>query len=56
MPYEIVENSPDCPDARSYAVMKQGTTELMGCHATREEAQAQMAALYANEPTMREGQ
>lgn len=48
MPYEIGTH-PDCPATQPHAVLKSGTGERMGCHATEEDARRQMAALYANE-------
>lgn len=48
MPYEIGTH-PDCPVGKPFAVLKEMTGERMGCHATQEEAQKQMAALYAQE-------
>lgn len=47
MPYEIKQGMPGC---NTWAVVKQGTDEIMGCHPTQEEAQKQLAALYASEP------
>lgn len=49
MPYEV-RKSGDCPASTPWGVFKQGTSEKMGCHASQEEAQKQMDALYANEP------
>jgi hypothetical protein len=46
MPWEIREGDSDCP----FEVVKQGTGERVGCHDTRDGAEAQLAALYANEP------
>jgi phage I-like protein len=46
MPYEIRRGLPGCS---GYAVVKQGTSKVLGCHPTREKAKAQLAALYANE-------
>lgn len=42
MPYKIQQNAGDC---RGYAVVKETDGRVMGCHETREEAQAQLAAL-----------
>jgi len=47
MPWEIKEDTPQCS---GYGVFKEGTSELEGCHDSREKAQRQMAALYASEP------
>jgi hypothetical protein len=48
MPWSIVEGDERC-DAGEFAVVKDEDNELEGCHATREEAEAQVAALYASE-------
>ena len=48
MPWEIeIRGSQFC-------VVKEGTSESVGCHDTREGAEAQRQALYANEPTARQ--
>lgn len=46
MPWEIRQGTSQCS---GYGVFKQGTSQLEGCHATKEAAQRQMAALYASE-------
>jgi hypothetical protein len=46
MPWKIERNFGDC---KGYAVVKEGTNEIEGCHATRAEAVAQQRALYASE-------
>lgn len=46
MPWEIKQNVAGC---RGYAVVKQGTNELVGCHAGQTAAKAQLRALYASE-------
>jgi len=48
MPWSIVEGDERC-DAGEFAVVKDEDGELEGCHATREEAEAQLAALNASE-------
>lgn len=48
MPWSIVEGDERC-DAGEFAVVKDEDLELEGCHATREEAQAQIDALNASE-------
>lgn len=48
MPWSIVEGDERC-DAGEFAVVKDADLELEGCHATREEAEAQIAALNASE-------
>ena len=47
MPYEVKNDHPGCS---GWAVVKVGTSESMGCHDSKAEAQAQQRALYANEP------
>lgn len=46
MPWKVVENFGDC---NGYAVVKEGTNEIEGCHKTKSEAEAQQRALYASE-------
>ncbi len=46
MPWEIKQNFAGC---RGYAVVKQGSNELVGCHAGESAAKAQLRALYASE-------
>jgi hypothetical protein len=48
MPWSIVEGDERC-DAGEFAVVKDEDNELEGCHATREDAEAQLAALHASE-------
>lgn len=48
MPWSIVEGDERC-DAGEFAVVKDADNELAGCHATRDEAEAQVTALYASE-------
>lgn len=45
MPYEIVEDHPDCESSDPYAVVKADDGELMGCHETRQSAEDQITAL-----------
>ena len=47
MPYHIETNNAGC--RRGYAVVKDSDGEIMGCHATRREARAQLAALNISE-------
>jgi hypothetical protein len=42
MPYRIEQNRPDCA---GFAVVKEEDGDLMGCHRTRAQAVAQLAAL-----------
>jgi hypothetical protein len=46
MPWEIKRNFAGC---KGYAVVKQGSNELVGCHSGESAAKAQMRALYASE-------
>jgi hypothetical protein len=46
MPWEIKQGTSQCS---GYGVFKEGTSQLEGCHSTREAANKQMAALYASE-------
>lgn len=49
MPYDKVKDHPDCPATKSIGVVKESDGELLGCHATEESADDQIAALYAAE-------
>lgn len=49
MPWHIAK-SDECPPDKPWAVLKSGTDEKVACHESREAAQKQVAALYANEP------
>ena len=51
MPWRIEEGYEDCS---GYAVVKEDDNSIAGCHETKEEAEAQIAALYANESEMAE--
>lgn len=46
MPWHIESDHPDCS---GFAVVKDGTGEVEGCHDTEAEAEAQLAALHASE-------
>lgn len=50
MPYHISTEMDDCS---GWAVVKDATSEIMGCHATEKEALAQLAALHIAEPEAR---
>jgi hypothetical protein len=50
MPYHKVKNSSQCPKKGQIAVIKDGTSDVMGCHDTEAGADRQLAALYAREP------
>lgn len=49
MPWHISRNAYGCS---GYAVVKDGTDEVAGCHKTRASAEAQVAALYASEKVL----
>lgn len=46
MPYRIAKDA-GCPDSKPFAVV--GPSGKIGCHPTKDSAERQMAALYANE-------
>lgn len=48
MPWSVAK-SDKCPESKPWAVTKDSTGEVEGCHETEEDAKKQMAALYANE-------
>lgn len=50
MPYHISNEMQDCV---GWAVVKDATDEIMGCHKTEKDALAQLAALHINEPEAR---
>jgi hypothetical protein len=54
MPWHVVPDHSECGSGQ-FAVVKNSTGEVEACHATREEAQKHMAALYANEPSTGRG-
>lgn len=49
MPYHVAKTS-KCPSSKPWGVIKDSTGEALYCHPTKAKAEAQMAALYANEP------
>jgi 2'-5' RNA ligase len=49
VPYSIVQDHPDCGADTPWAVTKDDTSELMGCHGTEDGAKLQQAALYAED-------
>lgn len=49
MPWHIEKDEPRCPTSESWGVVKDDDNELEGCHATKAEAEEQLAALYASE-------
>lgn len=46
MPWQIKQNSAGC---KGYAVVKEDTGELVGCHPSKSRATAHLKALYASE-------
>jgi hypothetical protein len=46
MPWRVTDKAPGCS---GYAVVKEGTSEVVGCHKTKAEAINHMQALYASE-------
>ena len=50
MPYHISDQMSECA---GWAVVKDATSEIMGCHKTRDDALAQLAALHIAEPSLR---
>lgn len=49
MPWSIEKNHSECSESSPWAVVKKGTGEVEGCHESEEDAQAQLAALFASE-------
>lgn len=49
MPYAVKKNG-KCGASKPYAVVEDETNDVMGCHETEQEANAQLAALYTSEP------
>lgn len=49
MPWKVEENGGDCSGETPWAVINEESGDTEGCHATQEEAEAQAAALYAEE-------
>lgn len=46
MPWQIKQNAAGC---KGYAVVKEGTNELVGCHPSKSRATAHLKALYSAE-------
>ena len=46
MPWEIKHGAAGC---KGYAVVKQGSGELVGCHPSKSRASAHLRALYSSE-------
>lgn len=49
VPWHTVNGHASCPASRPWAVVKDADGEVEGCHASEQEANDQMAALYASE-------
>jgi hypothetical protein len=49
MPWHVAKSS-DCPATKPWAVIKNSDGSVVACHTSEKEADAQMAALYANVP------
>lgn len=47
MPWRVVSGGGHCPDHKPFAVVRADTGSLVACHATRENAEAQVRALYS---------
>lgn len=52
MPWKVVAGSSQCSSDEPFAVVKEADGSVEGCHATEEEANEQLAALYASEDDM----
>lgn len=49
MPWSISEHHDECPSDESWAVVKDDTDEVVGCHSSNDDAKSQLAALNAAE-------
>lgn len=50
MPWHTVHNHSECPASKPWAVVKDADGSVAGCHVSEDDANAQIAALYASEP------
>lgn len=50
VPWHIEQGHAECPEGKPFAVVKDVDDSVVGCHASRNAADDQLAALYANEP------
>ena len=50
MPWHVVADHAECGDGK-FAVVKDDSDEVEGCHTSRDAADKQVAALYANDRT-----
>lgn len=55
MPWHIVENDSACPVGKPFGVHKDADGELAGCHSSEDDAETQIAALYAAEADQEAG-
>jgi hypothetical protein len=53
MPWHVTNDRAECD---GYAVVKDATGEIVGCHATQNQANQQLAALHIAEPEVRAGE
>jgi len=49
MPYHVSKTA-KCPVSKPWGVIKDKDGKIMGCHPSKDKANKQLAALYANEP------
>jgi HK97 family phage prohead protease len=49
MPWHMGKSA-ECPSSKPWAVIKDADGKVVGCHATKDDAKKQMAALYVNVP------
>jgi hypothetical protein len=50
VPWHVTKGHSECTDSKPWAVVNEDSGAVEGCHATEDDANAQMRALYANEP------
>lgn len=50
MPFKIKSSDSRCPASKPWSVVNSDTDALHGCHASKDEAEDQLKALYANVP------
>lgn len=53
MPWKIKQGVSGC---KGYAVVKEGTNELVGCHPSKSRATAHLRALYSSEADMKKAE
>lgn len=52
MPWHV-EQRESCPSSKPWAVVKDDSGAVVACHESKEDAEGQMAAMYANDPEAR---